>query len=95
MGMDEMPNKESEVSAWPDEGEWGGEKVIHHLTVAREAAILERAGDYSLARVRWLDACRLAVLALDRHWYESRALLCEKRRDAQADALRVMKIMKG
>ncbi|WP_439070487.1 ANR family transcriptional regulator (plasmid) [Serratia nevei] len=84
MGTDEIPKKESEVNAWPDECVWGGE-VTHHLTVAREAAMLERAGDYSLARVRWLDACRLAVLALDRHWYESRALLCEKRRDAKAD----------
>lgn len=61
---------------------WRGElPARRHLAVAREAAALERSCEYAMARLSWLDAGRLAVLSPDRHWCESRALLCEKRAD--------------
>lgn len=50
-----------------------------HLEAAHEAAALERAQEYAMAHLSWLDAGRLAVLPPDRHWCESRALWCEKR----------------
>lgn len=74
-------NKEMLISWRPTEdgGQWSGFTPCGHLTVARQAAALERARDYALARLSWLEAARLAVLLHNRHWCESRAMWCEKR----------------
>lgn len=77
MDSDERPENAGLARLLGDSG-WGS-GVPHHLELAREAAVLERAGHYGMARSKWFEAARLAVLALDQHWYESRALLCEKR----------------
>lgn len=45
---------------------------------ASEAAVRERSGDYDAARLAWLRAASLSMLALDRHWCEARALWCAR-----------------
>ncbi|MBH2766585.1 ANR family transcriptional regulator [Serratia marcescens] len=49
-----------------------------HLKVAREAAGLERQRRFHAASQGWLTAAQLAVLRIDQHWCESRALWCAR-----------------